>query len=499
MKPPYIVWRAIGSIATSLGAALTLLVSSHRSAKCVRVPNGRCTVLFLIFLLFAIAGAGSLSAQSVSGRTDDTVLKQIILFGRHGVRSAVLPEAKLAPFATRPYPDFGVPPGYLTPHGAQAVTLLGSYFREYLLHEGLLTGNASEDAKRAYFRANSIQRSNVTATTLAAALFPGASVPVHSYPLGQADPIFDPIGAKVVSVDGARAEREVTGIFNDGAALQSAYSGEFSLIRSALFGYKNGVQPPPATPAGLTDATAGPIPLTVNTTGAGTGNVINAGGISATLVAADPFVMEYTDGLPLKDVGWGELSLDTLSQQTRILTLNMAIEFLPPYLNQLQSSNAGAHVLRSLEQAATGKRVPGAFGDAKDRVLVINSSDGYVAGLAGLLHLHWLLPGYQPDFCPPGGALVFELRQAKGGGEHFVRVYFTAQTFDQLRNLTPLTLDQPPATVQLLVPNGGNTASTLDVKFSVFEDLLKRSIDAKDAQDPAKESPPGPLTGVPLQ
>ena len=52
--------------------------------------------------------------------------------------------------------------GYLTPHGAQAEILLGSYFRSYLLAEGLLTGSDAEDAQKSYFRANSIQRSNVT-------------------------------------------------------------------------------------------------------------------------------------------------------------------------------------------------------------------------------------------------------------------------------------------------------------------------------------------------
>ena len=40
-------------------------------------------------------------------------------------------------------------------------------------------------------------------------------------------------------------------------------------------------------------------------------------------------------------------------------------------------------------------------------MVVVNSSDAYVAGLAGLLDLHWLLPGYQRDYCAPGGNLVF--------------------------------------------------------------------------------------------
>jgi hypothetical protein len=117
--------------------------------------------------------------------------------------------------------------------------LLGSYFRAYLLKQGLISGNDFIDARKSYFRANSIQRSNVSAANFAGGLFPKAFVPVHSYPLGQPDPVFDPIAAKIVTPDTAQAVREVNAIFNSGPALASAYSGEFSLIRSLLLNYGN--------------------------------------------------------------------------------------------------------------------------------------------------------------------------------------------------------------------------------------------------------------------
>jgi 4-phytase/acid phosphatase len=278
--------------------------------------------------------------------------------------------------------------------------------------------------------------------------------------------------------------------------VSSAYSAEFSLIRSVLFNYPLGTQPVPATPPGLIDATALPIPLTANTTGLSTGGVINAEGVEYTLLAADPFVMEYTDGLPLSEVGWGQLSLDQLSQQTRIITLDFALE-TSPYLNKVQSSNAAAHILASIQQEIFGQTIPGAFSAPGTRVIVINSSDLYVVGLAGLLNMHWQLPGYQPDYAAPGGSLVFELRQHRSTGQYIVRVYYTAQTFDQLRNLTPLTLDQPPATQQLLIP--GISSNSLDVDAFKFSDFLLNTIDYNDVQNPITETPPGPLTGVPLQ
>ena len=119
--------------------------------------------------------------------------------------------------------------------------------------------------------------------------------------------------------------------------------------------------------------------------------------------------------------------------------------------------------------------------------------------MAGLLKLHWTLPGYQPDHCAPGGVLLFELRQRKNSQEYLVRAYYIAQTFDQLRNLTPLTLENPPATMQLLIPGGSNSATDLDVNFITFQMLLKEAINPEYVQNPSSEVPPGVITGVPLE
>ncbi|MGB7762055.1 MAG: histidine-type phosphatase [Bryobacteraceae bacterium] len=457
------------------------------------------SAIFTVLLAVQLLSPHPVAAQTLANQaTDPTVLKQIIIYGRHSVRSSTVPDATLAMFASQPYPDFGVPTGYLTPHGAQAEILLGSYFRSYLLAEGLLTGADAADAKRSYFRANSIQRSNITAASLAAGLMPGATVPVHSYPLGQIDPVFDPISANVATLDSQRAAQEVAGMFN-GSALPSALSAELSLLRSALYNYPNGAQPVPATPAGLVDPTAAPSPLTASTGSVQTGYVIDVGGLAAAFYAIDPFVMQYADGMPLQNVAWGRLSLSDLSQETRIDTLLFAIETASPYLTQVQGSNAAAHILRSMEQAVNGRRVPGAFSASGTNLVGIVSSDIYVDALASLIHLHWQLPGYQQDFAAPGGALVFELRQVRSTGEYIVRVYYTAQTFDQLRNLTPLTTDQPPATMQLLIPNGDQPDTTLDVSFHKFKELMTEAINLYYVQDPAAEAPPGPLTGVPLK
>jgi len=446
-------------------------------------------------LMLALGATGS--AQTFTN--DGTILKQFIIFGRHSVRSTLLTQAQYATFSPRPYPDFGVSVGYLTVQGQQASVLLGAYYRQYLLAEGLLTGDAVTDLANSYFRANSIQRSNLTATMLGEGLIPGVTIPVHSYPLGQADPMFDPISAGVAVVDANRAAKEVQQVYNSGAALASAYSGDLALIRSVLFNYQQGTQPPPATPPGITDPTGQAIPLSAVTTGLAAGNVVNLGGIVSTALAADPFSMEYADGLPSSQVGWGQLSTDTLSQAMRIGILSQRIQYQTPYLDQVQSSNAAAHILRTMRQAVLGEAIPGALSGPASKLLVVISSDTYLMGLAGLLEAHWQLPGYQPDFCAPGGDLVFELRQSATTGEFLVRVFYTTQSFDQLRNLTPLSLTAPPETAQLLIPGGSRPGGSLDIPFAAFQEILEKAIGRQYVQGPATEVPPGVLTGVPIQ
>lgn len=429
----------------------------------------------------------------------------------------------------------------MTPNGQRAAGLLGSYFRDYLLHEGLLTGDTETDLSRSYFRANSIQRSFVTATKFGEGLIPGAAVPVHAYRIAdpntgtaaEPDPVFDPVAAKVVTIDPARAATEAQGILGDGTALTSAYSGELSLVRGLL--YPPGTQPTPGAAQGSVDPTSQPMTLTAYPQANYAGTSIDSGGLAATNAATDPFVMQYADGFALEDVAWGRLSLETLSQLTRLSVLEFNIAMQQPYVSRAQSSNAASHVLHTMNQVVFGGQPPGpdhgfgrapdfppaewwnvtpsigrdgwhndqdvlrgAFGDAQSRIFVITSSDVYVVGLAGLLNLHWTLPGYQPDFCPPGGALVFELRQSNESQEYFVRAYFTAQTFDQLRNLTPLTQEEPPATMQLTIPGGRRSAANLDVSFDSFANLLTEAIDQRYVQPFWNEVPPGVLDNVPL-
>ena len=415
--------------------------------------------------------AAALAAQPV----DDTRAKQVIIFGRHAVRTPVLPNSILNNFSLQPYPEFSVSGvAVLTPNGRTNETLLGGYFRLWLTKEGLLTGHDSADANLVYFRANGTPLITETAQAFALGMLPAASVTVNSYAAPANDPLFNPVGAGVARLDYRMAVAAVNGRLGDNPqSLASAYAAELALTRSILFNYPVGQTPLPPTPAGKIDVTASPI-------GVATGDTtlpVEIGGLTDVAAAIDPFVMEYADGLPAADVGWGQLTAGGISQTFRLYDLLLDLEFRTPYLARVQSSNLASHVVRSMVQAATGNALTGALGNPSTKVIVLIASNTNITGLAGLFHLDWLLPGYQADVCAPSGALVFELRQSQRTGAYIVRASYVAQTMDQLRNRTALTPDAPPASAPVFIPGCSVRNATFDCPLGTFVELEKHAVD----------------------
>ena len=413
----------------------------------------------LKLIALSLFGVCFLTAQSV----DDTQLKQVIIFGRHSVRAPVAPNSILNTFSAQQFPDFGVDAGILTANGEKLETILGRYYRAWLTQEGLLTGNDSADANSVYFHANVIQRTIDTAQCFWAGFLPDAPVNVqYLTPSTTSDPLFDPVGAGVALLDQQMAIASVLGrIGGDPQSLASAYGPEMALARSVLFGYPVGQTPTPPTPAGKVDVTSIPFAVTAGSQGA----AIGLGGLGMVGFTIDPFIMEYGDGLP---VGWGQMSVGGISQAVRISNLVLDLEFRTPYISNVYSSNVASHIVRSLVQSATGNVMTGTLGTPSTKVVVLIASDVNVCGLAGLFHIDWLVPGYPPDFCSPGGSMVFQLRQSQSTGEYIVRASYVAQTLDQLHNQTALTLSAPPAMAPIFIPGCslGMLRSTVPLQHS---------------------------------
>ena len=410
-------------------------------------------------------------------RPDTTALKQVIIFGRHAVRTPVVPNSTLDGFSALPYPTFAASgQAVITPNGQTNETLLGTYFRQWLTQENLLTGNDKSDTAFVYVRANNAPLIVDTAQAFVAGLLPAAPPAVNTVTVP--DPLFDPIDAGVATLDGNMAVAAVNGRLGGNAqSLATAYSAEYALARSVLFNYPALTSPAPATPSGRTDVTTLPIALAAGNSTA----PVNPGGLAYFYYAIDPFMMEYADGMDASDVGWGQLNAAGIGEIFRVYDALLDLEYRTPYLAKLQSSNLASHIVRTMVQAATGNTMSGALGAPSDKIVLLTASNTNVSGLAGLFQLDWLVGGYQRDVASLGGALVFELRQSQRTGEFIVRAVYITQTMDQLRNRTPLTLAAPPANVPVFIPGCSIDNATFDCPLSTFVQVTQREIDARYA------------------
>ena len=264
------------------------------------------------------------------------------------------------------------------------------------------------------------ERTRATAQALVQGLSSGCNIPVHSA-AGKTDQLFDPIpGLGKVDVDKSRASM-VGAIGGDPNAFHDAYRAQFALLDDVLGCKSSG-----------TCKVVSQVPSSVTSEG-DAGLATLSGGIDLASTAVENLVLEYTDGQ--KDVGWGKLDGRQLLDLLQLHVLQSRLEHGNYYAARVHSSNILAHIVQTIEQAATNQSVVGTRVPPQSSVVIIVGHDTQLEELAGLLHLSWLMRGYQMNDAPPGGALVFELHApADRAAEPFVRMFFVAQSMDAMRS-----------------------------------------------------------------
>jgi 4-phytase/acid phosphatase len=360
------------------------------------------------------------------------------------------------------WPEWEVPLGILTPHGAQTIRQMGAYMRMDLARKGLLQADGCPDSNEIYLYADTNQRTIMSTRNTFAGLEPGCDLPpVHmvAAAAGVADPIFSPIpGSFPPPPDAAvAADRQAT-LGNDAEAY-------FSLARNPeLKELSYVLVPDPAHPAAkpiLDD----PRPLAA----------------MSTLI--ENFLLEYTDGKPMQEVGWGRVDAAALHRLMPLYVKGFDLATRMPLTARTRGSNLTAHILDSLEQAAqsaqmqAGHAVPnaiaGAFGPAGARLVYLGGHDSDLSYIGSLFGLHWSVDGIGDD-TPPDSQIVFELWQSAKSKQYSVRMFYRAQTLDQLRSGQKLTLADPPAEVSLTPPGcrGGEICP-----FAAFDKAARAVLD----------------------
>ena len=169
---------------------------SGRPLPCGRtVIRSFAMILFFILLLMIPLGPrAAAEGSAVPAAADPYTLDKVVVLSRHNIRSPLSGGGSLlseiTPHTWFPWTSA---PSELSVRGGTLETIMGQYFRQWLEEEGLFPENYRPEDGAVRFYANSKQRTIATSTFFSAGLLPVGDTPVEWHAeYDTMDPVFNP-------------------------------------------------------------------------------------------------------------------------------------------------------------------------------------------------------------------------------------------------------------------------------------------------------------------
>ncbi len=433
-------------------------------------PSARKARLFrfcALVLSFSWLVIGASSGQNVNWADDDEV-RLVIVLARHGVRAPIESEIRSSIYNAEPWPSWPVQPGVLTPHGAEALHLLGNYYRARYVR--LLPRKPCESSG-IYAEANTTQRTIASAHAFMTGLRPDCEIKVDflTENEGKENPLFLPNLNDLA--DRQRLAAAVDGRMNGRPdwftdAFRTTLS-EMQHVLSECGGERCDQK--------RADLLASREHVRVP---AGPGLVDVDGAVTLGADVAENFLLEYAEGMPMSSVGWGRVSRDDLNQFMEMNTRYHDFVLRTPYFAQVGASEMAARIRDTLDGAAK-RVVQRPFGAPQDRFVLLMGHDSNLAWLGGLLRLDWMVVDQTFNATPPGSALVFELHHNRASGKDRIQVFFISQTLNQIRSLSLLEGSEQPSVAPVFVPGCSGPAPPYACALEDFDRVVTSAINQR--------------------
>jgi 4-phytase / acid phosphatase len=355
--------------------------------------------LTVLASLVALAGSASAAPRP------RLAVERAVLVMRHGIRAPLAGEVPDGTRTGAPWPEWPVAESRITPHGERALAIVAVEDRRLLAMHGLPIAGGCPVPGAVRIRTNSSDRTIASGQAYAQGFAPGCALAIEHRPLGEADPIFEPLRARATRFDAHQAvasiERETGGM----AALIARHRPELKLLDDVLgCGDAAGCVP------------SGPPAVTASADGH---DIALAGPIRATSGVAQVLLLEHVEGLP--HPGWDRADPVTLKRLGALHAALFAVFTRPTYMAAHQAAVLGREVLTALSDVSPA------------RLEVLMGHDTNVTALAAALRIDLTAPGYATNDVPPGGALLLERLRDTRSGARFVRVSYRTQSPAALR------------------------------------------------------------------
>jgi 4-phytase/acid phosphatase len=397
--------------------------------------------------LAAAVATGPADAKTIDGAS--LKLERVVMLMRHGIR----PPTKAMPIPARYSPDawpsWSVAPGLLTERGAAGAALLGGADRSYLVAAGLLPAKGCPAPGTVSIVASAKQRAIRTAEEWAKRLVPGCAAKVDHPTEDGPDPIFHGLDDQPAWFDGHKAYLAAVALAPGGnVEAETALHRPKLRLLARVLGCAKPACDLESEPTKLVESPHDRPDL--------------EGPLDVGSTASQSLLLEYLEGMPMRQVGWGRVSRAEIEQLLEFHPVKFKYANRPAYVAQAAAGPLIDHMVHAL----TGKGAAG-------RISLMAGHDTNVADLAALLDLHWHVPSYPADDVPPGSALGFELRRDKAGNR-FVRAFYRAQTMDQLRNQQRIDGTTGPYRDYIDIPGCGEASRPRACTLPKFLSLVAR-------------------------
>lgn len=154
----------------------------------------KASKILLLFLLLGVTLSGSAQVDRPNDFKERYTLKQVVVLSRHNIRSPLSGRrSTLQRITPHEWYQWSSAPSELSLRGGALETMMGQYFRKWLVSEGLMQENEIPAEGTMRFYANSLQRTIATAQYFSSGMLPVANVRIeHHCPLDKMDSVFAP-------------------------------------------------------------------------------------------------------------------------------------------------------------------------------------------------------------------------------------------------------------------------------------------------------------------
>lgn len=362
--------------------------------------------------LAALLASGPLTAETPAAPLQ---VDRVVLMMRHGIRPPTKAQPMPIGTASAAWPSWSVKPGWLTEHGANAIVAVADFDRIGFVKAGLLP--STDCPTRIALLADSDQRTIATAAHYAKGLAPGCTLTIDHRPQDEPDPLFNQIDDGHAPLDPKRAAAAVDAEIGPGgiAALERTMKPLLTRLDRVLCGSA-------AAPCGVAREATSVVPATA------TSRPKLSGALDRASTAAQILLLEYAEGKPTADVGWGRVKAADITAFGAFHALEFRLLARQPYIAAQNLAGLSPRIANWLSDDSP----------TAAKVAMIAGHDTNVANLAGVLGLHWRVPGIAADDPVPGGAIQLE-RLSDSKGNHYVRAVYRAQSLTELRAATAKT------------------------------------------------------------